>query len=164
MFLYHAQDKKCTAKFKNCLNDEKSSFCSITTNSEKHMLNVYEIGRKLDKNFPTDRIIDSFTEEIADKMIPTYFEMDKRLEEEELQVTDWEILMGFVASGVEPRGINLVDGFYDEYKKIFEKELNERGYFQIIKRSPLYICKKKINGYMDNRYIRSWKNNSSKVF
>ena len=53
---------------------------------------------------PTDRIIDSFTEEIADKMIPTYFEMDKRLEEEELQVTDWEILMGFVVK-VEPRGL-----------------------------------------------------------
>ena len=34
------------------------------------MLNVYEIGRKLDKNFPTDRIIDSWTEEVADKMLP----------------------------------------------------------------------------------------------
>ena len=32
------------------------------------MLNVYEIGRSLDKNFPTDRIIDSFTEEIADQL------------------------------------------------------------------------------------------------
>ena len=30
------------------------------------MLNVYEIGRKLDSNFPTDRIIDSWTEEVAD--------------------------------------------------------------------------------------------------
>ena len=76
-------------------------------------------------------------------MIPTYFEMDKRLEEEELQVTDWEILMGFVASGVEPRGINLVDGFYDEYKKIFEK-IKRKGYFQIIKDPLLYICKEKL--------------------
>ena len=107
------------------------------------MLNVYEIGRKLDKNFPTDRIIDSFTEEVADKMIPNFFNMDKKLEEEELQVTDWEILMGFVASGVEPRGINLVENFYDKYKEIYDDEIKKKGYFQIIKRSPLYICKKK---------------------
>ena len=68
--------------------------------------------------------------------------MDKRLEEEELQVTDWDILMGFVASGVEPRGIKLVDNFYEKYKEIFENEMKSKGYFQIIKRSPLYICKK----------------------
>ena len=142
--LYHAQDKKKALKnLHECLNDKENSFCSITTNSEKHMLNVYEIGRSLDKNFPIDRIIDTFTEEIADIMIPGFFNMDKRLEEEELQVTDWEILMGFVASGVEPRGIKLVENFYDDYKKIYDNEVKKNGYFQIIKRSPLYICKKK---------------------
>ena len=51
--------------------------------------------------------------------------------------------MGFVASGVEPRGINLVENFYDEYKKIYDEQVQMNGYFQIIKRSPLYICKKK---------------------
>jgi len=142
--VYHAQDKnKALENLNKCLNNNPSSFCSITTNSEKHMLNVYEIGRNLDKNFPTDRIIDSFTEEVADKLIPNFFNMDKRVEEEELQVTDWEILMGFVASGVEPRGIKLVDDFYDKYKEIFDKEMESKGFFQIIKRSPLYICKKK---------------------
>jgi SAM-dependent methyltransferase len=142
--IYHAQDKNnALENLQKCLNDNPNSFCSITTNSEKHMLNVYEIGRKLDKNFPTDRIIDTFTEEIADKLIPNFFSMDKRVEEEELQVTDWEILMGFVASGVEPRGIKLVDDFYEKYKEIYDNEMKTRGYFQIIKRSPLYICKKK---------------------
>ena len=106
------------------------------------MLNVYEIGRNLDKNFPTDRIIDSFTEEVADKMLPKYFKFEKKIEEEELRVTDWDILMGFVASGVEPRGIKLVDNFWDGYKKIYDEELKNNGYFKIIKRSPLYICKK----------------------
>ena len=53
--VYHAYDQDNALKnLKECLNDKPSSFCSITTNSEKHMLNVYEIGRKLDKNFPTD--------------------------------------------------------------------------------------------------------------
>ena len=142
--LYHAENKDNSIKnLKNCLNDKSSSFCSITTNSEKHMLNVYEIGRNLDKNFPTDRIIDSFTEEVADKMLPSHFNFEKKIEEEELRVTDWEILMGFVASGVEPRGIKLVDNFWDNYKKVYDDEFNKNGYFRIIKRSPLYICKKK---------------------
>ena len=30
-------------------------------------------------------------------------------------------------------------------KEIFDKEMSTKGYFQIIKRSPLYICKKKIS-------------------
>ena len=50
--------------------------------------------------------------------------------------------MGFVASGVEPRGIKLVDNFWDEYKSIYDQEFTKNGYFKIIKRSPLYICKK----------------------
>ena len=54
-------------------------------------------------------------------MIPNHFKMSKKVEEEELQVTDWEILMGFVASGVEPRGIDLVDGFYENTKKFMIK-------------------------------------------
>ena len=141
--IYHAENKDNSIKnLRDCLNDKQSSFCSITTNSEKHMLNVYEIGRNLDKNFPTDRIIDSFTEEVADKMLPKHFKFEKKIEEEELRVTDWEVLMGFVASGVEPRGIKLVDNFWDEYKKIYDEEIKKNGYFKIIKRSPLYICKK----------------------
>ena len=106
------------------------------------MLNVYEIGRNLDKNFPTDRIIDSFTEEIADELLKNHFKSEKKVEEEELRVTDWEILKGFVASGVEPRGIELVGDFYENYKKIYDQEFKQNGYFRIIKRSPLYICKK----------------------
>ena len=141
--LYHAENKDNSIKnLKDCLNDKPTSFCSITTNSEKHMLNVYEIGRNLDKNFPTDRIIDSFREEVADKMLPNHFNFEKKIEEEELRVTDWEILMGFVASGVEPRGIKLVDNFWDDYKKVYDEEFKKNGYFKIIKRSPLYICKK----------------------
>ena len=66
----------------------------------------------------------------------------RKVEEEELRVTDWEILKGFVASGVEPRGIELVNDFYENYKKIYDQEFKQNGYFKIIKRSPLYICKK----------------------
>ena len=44
--LYHADNKdKSIKNLKDCLNSTPKSFCSITTNSEKHMLNVYEIGR-----------------------------------------------------------------------------------------------------------------------
>ena len=141
--LYHAEDKnKALKNLNECLNNNVNSFCSITTNSEKHMLNVYQIGRDLDKNFPTDRIIDSFTEEVADELLKNHFKSEKKVEEEELRVTDWEILKGFVASGVEPRGIKLVSDFYDNYKKIYDQEFKQNGFFKIIKRSPLYICKK----------------------
>jgi 2-polyprenyl-3-methyl-5-hydroxy-6-metoxy-1,4-benzoquinol methylase len=140
--LYHADDKnKALKNLKECLNKNVNSFCSITTNSEKHMLNVYEIGRTLDKNFPVDRIIDSFTEEVADELLKKHFQLEKKVEEEELRVTDWEILEGFVASGVEPRGIKLVNNFYENYKKVYDQEFKKNGYFKIIKRSPLYICK-----------------------
>lgn len=141
--VYHAENKDVALKnLSNCLNNDKNSFVSITTNSEKHMLNVYEIGRNLDKNFPTDRIIDSFTEEIADKMLPQYFKFEKKLELEKLKVTDLEILMDYVASGVEPRNVHLKDSFYEEYSKIAKREIDKKGYFEIIKRSPLYICKR----------------------
>lgn len=142
--VYHSEDKNLALKnLANCLNKEKDSFLSITTNSEKHMLNVYEIGRKLDKNFPTDRIIDSFTEEIADNLLPNHVSFKKIVENEKLKVTDLDILMDYVASGVEPRNIKLVDDFYDKYRKIAKKEIEEKGYFEIVKRSPLYICKQK---------------------
>ena len=42
------------------------------------MLNVYEIGRNLDKNFPIDRIIDSFTEEVADELLKNHFKSEKK--------------------------------------------------------------------------------------
>ncbi|MDA9664705.1 class I SAM-dependent methyltransferase [Candidatus Pelagibacter sp.] len=141
--VYHAENKDIALNnLLSCLNDDNNSFASITTNSEKHMLNVYEIGRSLDPKFPTDRIIDSFTEELADEMLPKYFKVDKKLELEKLKVTDLEILMNYVASGVEPRNIKLKDSFYDEYSNIAKKEIDTNGYFEIIKRSPLYICKK----------------------
>ena len=75
-------------------------------------------------------------------LISYHFKSEKKVEEEELRVTDWEILKGFVASGVEPRGIELVGDFYENYKKIYDQEFQQNGYFRIIKRSPLYICKK----------------------
>ena len=68
--------------------------------------------------------------------------VDKKLELEKLKVTDLEILMNYVASGVEPRNIKLKENFYDEYSKIAKEEIDSKGYFEIIKRSPLYICKK----------------------
>ena len=140
--VYHAEDKNLGLEnLKNCLNNNRDSFVGLTTNSEKHMLNVYEIGRKLDRNFPTDRIIDGWTEEVADKMLPNHFEYEKIIEEEKLKVTDLDILMNYVASGVEPRNIVLKDSFYEEYRAIAKEEIDKFGYFQIIKRSPLYIRK-----------------------
>ena len=46
------------------------------------------------KNFPTDRIIDSFTEEKADKLlIPEFFDFEKIVEDEIIKVTDLDIMI-----------------------------------------------------------------------
>ena len=75
----------------------------------------------------------------------TVNDVEKKIEEEELRVTDWEVLMGFVASGVEPRGIKLVDNFWDNYKKIYDEEFNKNGYFKKLVR--------RINPTNENPYL-----------
>ena len=164
--IYHAENKqKATQELLKCLKND-NSILSITTNSAKHMLNVYEIGRNLDKSYPTDRIIDSFTEEIADKILPEICQFKKIVEEEVLKVDDLEIMMNYVKSHTEPRGIKLKENFFEEYTNIVKDEISKNGYFKIIKRSPLYICKQKIkiNDIMDYRNIRNRKNYSCQTF
>ena len=80
--IYHAQDKpRAFSEIRRVLRPK--GMVTITTNSERHMRNVYEIGKQLDPNFPVDRIIDSFTEEIADKMLPEYFsDIQKHVQED----------------------------------------------------------------------------------
>jgi ubiquinone/menaquinone biosynthesis C-methylase UbiE len=70
--IYHASNKdKALKELKRVVKND--GMVTVTTNSDSHMLNVYAIGRELDDNFPTDRIIDSFAEEIADTMLGDYF-------------------------------------------------------------------------------------------
>jgi ubiquinone/menaquinone biosynthesis C-methylase UbiE len=139
--IYHTGDKaKAFEQLKRVLRP--GGYLTITTNSERHMRNVYDIGRELDPNFPNDRIIDSFTEEIADIMLPDHFSnIEKHVQEDLLKVDDFPFLMDYVASGVTPRGMDVADDFYERYAAIAKKEIDEKGYFGIQKRSPLYICK-----------------------
>ena len=139
--IYHASDKqKAFSEIKRVLRSK--GFVSITTNSERHMRIVYDIGKRLDKNFPTDRIIDSFTEEIADTMLPKYFpNIEKHVQEDLLKVDDLKFLIDYVASGVTPRDMSVADDFYERYAKIVKEEMDEKGYFGVPKRSPLYICR-----------------------
>lgn len=140
--IYHAENKnKALSELQRVV--KKGGLVSITSNSEKHMFNVYEIGRSLDPGFPTDRIIDSFTEEIADTLLLRFFEsVQKKISEELLKVTDMEILINYVKSGVEPRNISLASGFWEKYTAIARQEMDAQGYFGIPKRSPLYLCRK----------------------
>ena len=138
--IYHAEDKD------RALNEIKrvaraDGTVTITTNSERHMRIVYEIGRRIDARFPLDRIIDSFTEEIADTMLARYFDkIEKHVQEDLLRVTDITILLDYVATGVRPRNMPVADGFFEEYANIVSREIEEKGYFGVPKRSPLYIC------------------------
>ncbi len=139
--IYHASDKdKAFAEIKRVLRPR--GFVTITTNSERHMRIVYDIGRQIDPNFPTDRIIDSFTEEIADGILTRHFsKVEKHVQEDLLKVDDLEFLLDYVASGVAPRDIPVTDDFYERYAGIAGAEIDENGFFGIPKRSPLYVCR-----------------------
>ncbi|MBC7952341.1 MAG: class I SAM-dependent methyltransferase [Rhodospirillaceae bacterium] len=138
--MYHAADKaRAFAEIRRVL--KPGGYLTLTTNSERHMRVVYDIGRQIDPNFPTDRIIDSFTEEVADIEVPKFFpKFEKFVQEDMLQVTDLEFLIDYVASGVTPRGMKVADDFYEKYAAIAKKEMDAKGYFEIPKRSALFIC------------------------
>ena len=107
------------------------------------MLNVYTTAHSIDSNFDMTRNIDGFTEEDADKMLSPFFSnIDKHIYEDLLKVTDADFMMDYVRSTTEPRKMNLKDDFYEQYSKIVVKEVSEQGYFGILKRSPIFICKK----------------------
>ncbi len=139
--IYHAEDKpRAFSEIKRVLRPD--GFATFTTNSQVHMFNVYEIGRRLDANFPTDRIIDSFTEEIADEMLPEFFgDVEKYVQEDMLEVTDIQFMLNYVASGVKPRDMSVGDDFFERYAALVQAEMDEKGYFGIPKRSPLFICR-----------------------
>ena len=138
--IYHSSDKaKALNEMKRVLRP--GGYITITTNSDLHMRIVYDIGKQLDPNFPTDRIIDSFTEEVADGMLGDFFsKIEKHLQEDLLKVDDLVFLIDYVASGVTPRDMKVSDDFYEKYAEIAEAEIKEKGFFGIPKRSPLYIC------------------------
>ena len=140
--IYHAENKeKAFNELKRVVKDW--GFVTITTNSEDHMFNVYRLGRELDTKFPMDRIIDTFTGEIADTMLLKHFNhVEKIVSSELLKVTDMEILINYVKSGVEPRNIQLAPDFWDKYTAIVQKEMSQKGYYGIPKLSPLYVCRK----------------------
>lgn len=138
--IYHTSDKaKALNEIKRVLRP--GGFVSITTNSERHMKIVYEIGKQLDPNFPTDRIIDSFTEEIAAQMLPEFFpKVEKFTQEDVLEVTDFDFLLDYIASGVVPRDMPVSEDFFQRYAEIAAKEMEKTGHFDIPKRSALFQC------------------------
>ncbi len=139
--LYHSSDKdKSLRELKRVV--KQNGMISITTNSERHMLNVYDIGKQIDKNFPTDRIIDSFVEEKADKILANHFSsIEKYVNKDLLKVTVSSAVIDYVKSGVTPRNIKLGDNFYNKYLEIIDNSIRDNGYFAIQKCSPLYICR-----------------------
>ena len=138
--IYHSSDKdKAISELKRVA--KPNGIISITTNSEKHMLNVYTISYSIDNNFSMVRNIDGFTEEDADSLLPKHFtKINKKIYEDLLKVTDLNVMIDYMKSTTEPRKMNLKSSFYEEYSKIVENEINEKGYFGIPKRSPHFIC------------------------
>jgi len=140
--IYHSENKdSALSELKRVVKPD--GVVTITTNSEKHMLNVYTIAHSIDDNFSMVRNIDGFTEEDADKMLPKYFaKITKYIYEDLLKVTHVDIMIDYVKSTTEPRKMDLRSDFYDKYREVVENEIKEKGYFGILKRSPLFVCQK----------------------
>ena len=51
-------------------------------------------------------------------------------------------MLEYIKSTTEPRKMDLKESFYDEWAKIVKDEVDEKGFFGILKRSPNFICKK----------------------
>lgn len=141
--IYHATSKNIALlELKRVVKED--GFVSITTNSKNHMLNLFQLGIKLDKNFPKDRHIDSFTMEIADKYLCEYFvKINKRISFDNLYVSNANYLTDFIRSEIEPRMPNLNKNFYKLYNKVIQEEIKKNKFFIIPKISPLYICYKR---------------------
>jgi len=140
--IYHAVDKdKAISELKRVVKSD--GFVTITTNSEKHMLNVYTIAHSIDENFSMVRNIDGFTEEDADVILKKHFpNITKKIYEDMLEVNDLDVMIDYLKSTTEPRKMNLRDDFYEKYSNIVKHDIEEKGHFDILKRSPLFICKK----------------------
>ena len=139
--LYHAQEPgRALSEIRRVLRPESTA--SITTNSARHMRVLYELGHSLDTRFPTDRVIDPFTEEIADRMLPKHFSaVEKHVREDVLKVNDVQALLDHVASHVAPRAVVLGDDFWERYADVVDAEIERHGRFDVSTRSPLYICR-----------------------
>ena len=141
--IYHTDITKSMSEISRLI--KKDGFASITTNSEKHMLNVFEVGQKLSPNFPKDRHIDTFVEEKADNILASYFkDIKKFVSIDTLKVTDASFVTDFIRSEVEARQTGLGEDFYQEYNLEVNNIIKKNVFYEIPKRSPLYICRNSI--------------------
>jgi hypothetical protein len=89
------------------------------------------------------RNIDGFTEEDADVLLKKHFSnITKEIYEDMLEVDDLDFMIDYIKSTTEPRKMNLADDFYQKYSDIVKADIIAKGHFDILKRSPLFICKK----------------------
>lgn len=139
--IYHADHEKSLPELKRVLKAD--GFVSVTTNSESHMLNVFELGIRLSPQFPRDRHIDTFVEEKADKILAKHFQtVQKYVSTDVLKVTDASFVTGFIRSEIEARRTGVDEDFYEKYTREVDEVIREKCFYEIPKRSPLYVCGK----------------------
>lgn len=137
--IYHTDYRLSLPQIKRVA--KKGGIASITTNSQDHMADLFDLGKKLDPNFPKDRHIDSFVMEKADKILPEFFtKITKKLSEDNMYVDDADFIVDFIRSEIEARKPNLNKGFYGAYRDAIRKAIKEKGFYIVRKISPLYVC------------------------
>ena len=139
--IYHVDNQ--THAFAELLRVLRPDGCvSITTNSVRHMQILYDIAQEIDPDYPSERHIASFTEEIADEVLPQYFcSIEKHQRKDRLEVTDSQCLLDYVASTLDNGGVKDLDSFFGQYGRIVQSEIDRRGHFPIDRQSALYLCR-----------------------
>jgi hypothetical protein len=75
-------------------------------------------------------------------MLPKYFsDIEKYISIDFIRVDQIQLILDYVRSAVEPRKIKVADDFYDKFAEIVGNDIENKGYFEIPKRSPIYLCK-----------------------
>ena len=139
--IYHTNPEKTLSQLKRVV--KKDGFVSITTNSSRHMLNVFELGMSLSPDVPRDRHIDAFVEEKADEILPRHFtSIQKSVSNDVLKVTRPEFVTGFMRSEIEARDPGVGEDFYERYNAEVEAVIRQKCFYEIPKISPLYVCRK----------------------
>ena len=139
--LYHVSDQK--RAFEEILRVLRPGGCvSVTTNSARHMQVLYDIAREIDPGYPAERHIASFTEEIADALLPRYFSsIEKHVQRSHLEVTDSRSLLDYVATSLDNGAVHDRAAFLDRYERIVRTEIDRQGHFRVERQSTLYLCR-----------------------
>ncbi len=137
--LYHADSQeKALSELVRVV--KPAGMIGIATGGDQHMRRLLEVGRSIDQTMPSDYKYGSrFMENAADHLLPKFFRgVAKHGHDDALKVTDPSPLLEYLRS--TPTFPSENASFMTAYEAIVLGEIQEKGSFDIGRRSVLYVC------------------------